>query len=208
MTYRTTSGAQVRPPLTDLENEVMHAVWDGGTCTVEAVYQIVSTKRKLKETTIRTLLRRLEKKGYLQHESDGRAYIYRAVEPARSLAARAVRQIIDRFCQGSVEELVSGVVEAKVLNKGDIDQLEKFVRNRRPGGGPMERLFLECAVRAALLAGAIAIVLYAMRVKAVAAKHSIWAGVVVMMLLLPLWTALGPKVPLRVLPPFSSQHCK
>ena len=134
MTYRTTSGAQVRPPLTDLENDVMHALWKGGACSVEAVHQIVSRKRKLKEATIRTLLRRLEKKGYLHHESDGRAYIYRAVEPARSLAARAVRQIIDRFCQGSVEELVSGMVEAKVLNKGDIDQLEKFVRNRRPGG--------------------------------------------------------------------------
>ncbi len=112
----------------------MRAVWDGGICTVEAVHRIVACKRDLKETTTRTLLRRLEQKGYLKHESDGRAYIYRAVEPARSLAARAVRQIIDRFCQGSVEELVSGMVEAKVLNKGDIDALEKFVRNRRLGG--------------------------------------------------------------------------
>jgi BlaI family transcriptional regulator, penicillinase repressor len=134
MTYRTASSVRVRSPLTDLENEVMQAVWDGGTCTVEAVHRIVSRKRNLKETTIRTLMRRLEKKGYLTHESDGRAYLYRAVEPARSLAARAVRQIIDRFCQGSVEELVSGMVEAKVLNKSDIDQLEKSVRNRRPGG--------------------------------------------------------------------------
>jgi len=134
MTYRTASGARVRPPLTNLENEVMQAVWNGGTCTVEAVHRIVSRKRNLKETTVRTLLRRLEKKGYLKHESDGRAYIYRAVEPALSVAARAVRQIIDRLCQGSVEELVSGMVEAKVLNKSDIDQLEKFVHNRRPGG--------------------------------------------------------------------------
>jgi predicted transcriptional regulator len=133
MTQRTTA-ARVRPPLTDLENEVMQAVWDGGTCTVEAVHRIVSGKRDLKETTTRTLMRRLEQKGYLKHESDGRAYIYRAVEPARSLAARAVRQIIDRFCLGSVEELVSGMVEAKVLNKGDIDALEKFVRSRRSGG--------------------------------------------------------------------------
>lgn len=133
MTQRTTS-ARVRPPLTDLENEVMQAVWDGGTCTVEAVHRIVSSKRDLKETTTRTLMRRLEQKGYLRHESDGRAYIYRAAEPARNLAARAVRQIIDRFCQGSVEELVSGMVEAKVLNKEDIDALEKFVRNRRSGG--------------------------------------------------------------------------
>ena len=112
----------------------MQAVWDSWTCTVEAAHQIVSRKRKLKETTIRTLLRRLEQKGYLKHESDGWTYVYRAVEPARSLAARAVRQIIDRFCQGSVEDLVSGMVEAKVLSKGDMDRLEKFVRNWRPGG--------------------------------------------------------------------------
>lgn len=125
---------RVRSPLTDLENEVMQAVWDGGTCTVEAVYQVVSRKRKLKETTVRTLLRRLEQKGYLRHESDGRAYVYRAVEPARRVAARAVRQIINSFCRGSVEELVSGMVEAKVLKKDDIDELERFVRNRRQGG--------------------------------------------------------------------------
>ena len=133
MTHRTVPGIRVRSPLTNLENEVMHAVWDGGTCTVEAVHRVVSRKRNLKETTVRTLLRRLEQKGYLRHESDGRAYIYRAVEPARSLAARAVRQIIDRFCKGSVEELVSGMVEAKVLKKDDIEELERFVRNRRPG---------------------------------------------------------------------------
>ncbi len=124
----------VRPLLTSLENEVMQAVWDGGTCTVEAVHSIVSRHRTLKETTVRTLLRRLEQKGHLTHESDGRAYVYRAVEPARSLAARAVRQIIDRFCRGSVEELVAGMVDAKVLSKADLDRLQKVVRNQRPGG--------------------------------------------------------------------------
>lgn len=133
MTKRSVS-SRVRAPLTDLESEVMQAVWDSGKCTVEAVHQVVSRKRNLKETTVRTLLRRLEQKGYLKHESDGRAYVYRAAEPARSLAARAVRQIIDRFCRGSVEELVSGMVDAKVLKKTDIDQLEKFVRNQRSGG--------------------------------------------------------------------------
>jgi predicted transcriptional regulator len=112
----------------------MQAVWGGPPCTVEVVHGIVSRKRNLKETTTRTLLRRLEQKGYLVHESDGRAYVYRAVEPARSLAARAVRQIIDRFCRGSVEELVTGMVDAKVLTEFEIEQLEKFVRNRRQGG--------------------------------------------------------------------------
>jgi predicted transcriptional regulator len=133
MTKRTVGG-RVRSPLTELENEVMRAVWDAGRCTVETVHKSVSQNRALKEATTRTLLRRLEQKGYLRHEEEGRAYVYQAVEPARSLAARAVRQIIDRFCQGSVEELVSGMVEARVLSKGELDRLEDFVKNRKPGG--------------------------------------------------------------------------
>jgi BlaI family penicillinase repressor len=133
MTERAPRGARVRAPLTDLESAVMRVVWDAGPSSVEAVHQTVSRSRSLKETTIRTLLRRLEIKGYLRHEADGRAYIYRAVESASSLAARAVRQIVDRFCQGSVEVLVCGMVEAKVLSKSEMDRLEEFVRSQRRG---------------------------------------------------------------------------
>ena len=134
MTHRNKSGARVRIPLTDLENAVMRVVWDSEPCSVEAVFEVVSRDRDLKETTIRTLLRRLEQKGYLQHETEGRAYVYRATERPRSLAARAVRQIIDRFCQGSVEELVSGMVDAKMLSKSEMSRLEEFVRDQREKG--------------------------------------------------------------------------
>jgi len=130
MTTRT----RLRAPLSELESEVMQAVWEKGPCPVEMVHEIVSRKRDLKETSVRTILRRLEQKGYLRHQEQGRAYVYRAVEPARSLAARAVRQIIDSFCKGSVEELVSGMVEAKVLSKGELENLEEYVRERRKGG--------------------------------------------------------------------------
>lgn len=133
MTKGKSSKAHVRAPLTDLENEIMSVVWRQGPCSVEAVHQKIVSQRKLKESSVRTLLRRLEKKGYLQHEIEGRAYIYSAVETARSLAGRAVRQIIDRLCQGSVEELVSGMVEAKVLTKGELDRLAELVRKRRKG---------------------------------------------------------------------------
>jgi predicted transcriptional regulator len=109
----------------------MRVVWAQGPCSVEAVYDVVSRNRDLKETTVRTLLRRLEQKGYLGHRSEGRAYLYTATEPPRSLAARAVRQIIDRFCQGSVEELVSGMVESKALSKEELSRLEDFVRDQR-----------------------------------------------------------------------------
>lgn len=135
MTVSNSGAGKVRAPLTELENELMAAVWEAGPLSVESVHKAISPKRHLKEVTVRTLLRRLERKGYLRHETHGRAYIYRAVEPARSLAARAVRQIIDRLCKGSVEELVSGLVDAKVLSKGELDQLAEAVRKRRAGGG-------------------------------------------------------------------------
>jgi predicted transcriptional regulator len=134
MTERTRPGTRLKSPLTDLENQVMQVVWDDGPCSVEAVHAVVSRKRNLKETSVRTILRRLEQKGYLRHEEKGRAYIYRAAETARSMAGRAVRQIIDRLCHGSVEDLVSGMVEARVLSKDELERLEEFVRDHRKGG--------------------------------------------------------------------------
>ena len=124
----------MRPPLAELENEVMQAVWKIEPCSVEAVYGVVSRKHDLKETSVRSILRRLEQKGYLAHESDGIAYIYRSTETSRSLAARAVRQLIDRFCQGSVEELVTGMVDANVLSQDELKRLEELVRSQRRGG--------------------------------------------------------------------------
>jgi BlaI family transcriptional regulator, penicillinase repressor len=133
MTHRTETKARVRPPLTDLENDIMQIVWSRGASSVEAVHAALIPSRKLKESSVRTILRRLEKKGYLSHESRDRAYLYSAGETPRSLAARAVRQIIDRLCRGSVEELVAGMVDAKVLSEEELDQLAQMARKRRKG---------------------------------------------------------------------------
>jgi TonB family protein len=67
----------------------------------------------------------------------------------------------------------------------------------------MERLFLECSIRAALLVAGAALVLQIFRVRNAAARHSIWAGAVVMMLLLPAWSEWGARIPLRILPPLA-----
>ena len=134
MTQRSARSPRVRPPLTDLENEIMQTIWERGPSSVEAVYLTLVPARKLKESSVRTMLRRLEKKNYLSHESDGRAYIYKAEERPGSLAARAVRQIIDRFCQGSVEELVTGMIDTKLLTEAELDQLAELARKHRKGG--------------------------------------------------------------------------
>ena len=65
----------------------------------------------------------------------------------------------------------------------------------------MESLFVECAVRAALIAVVTAVVLRTIGIKPAAARHTAWTSVMLTMLLLPIWTALGPKTPIRLLPP-------
>ena len=79
----------------------------------------------MKDSTVRTVLRRLEEKGYLVHEVSGRTYVYRERVPARKEAAQAVRQIVDRFCEGSVEQLLVGMVDDRMLT---VEQLEELTR--------------------------------------------------------------------------------
>lgn len=74
---------------------------------------------------MRTILRRLEEKGFVAHTTEGRTYIYRATEGRQNVAVRAVKSIIDRFCGGSAEELVIGMVDNAVIDR---EQLERLAR--------------------------------------------------------------------------------
>ncbi len=132
MNGRRSRVAKVRAPLSGLDELVMRVIWDREEpSSVEVVHAEVSRTRDLKEATVRTILRRLEQKGYLTHAVEGRAYVYRAVTPPRTLAARAVRAIVDTFCRGSVEELVTGLVEGEVLDDNELRALESAVREHR-----------------------------------------------------------------------------
>jgi predicted transcriptional regulator len=69
------------------------------------------------------VLRRLEEKGHLSHTVVGRTFVFRAAEPRGSAAAKAVKRIADWFCEGSVEEVVTGLVDAKLLDKADLTRI-------------------------------------------------------------------------------------
>jgi BlaI family transcriptional regulator, penicillinase repressor len=116
-----------RKPLSELEHLFMEYLWAHGTATAEAVREGLAKKKPLKDSTIRTILRRLEEKGYLRHSVEGRTFIYRVVEEPQSLAVRAVRQIIDRFCGGSVEQLLTGMVDNEVLDPGELRRLAQKI---------------------------------------------------------------------------------
>ena len=123
-----------KPPpraLGELEQLLMELIWSRGPSTAEACRAALLPERALKDSTIRTVLRRLEEKGFLKHRVDGRTFLYEATQPRRHFAARAVQQIIDRFCGGSVEQLLVGMVENKVLKQKDLEQLARRISAQR-----------------------------------------------------------------------------
>ena len=101
--------------LGDLEREVLHLVWQNGPSTADYVQKAVS--RPLKESTVRTVLRRLEEKGYTTHTVDGRTFVYQAAEPRGHVAAKAVQRIVDWFCNGSMDEVLVGMVDTAMLDQ-------------------------------------------------------------------------------------------
>ena len=121
--------ARGRPALSGLEHQVMRIVWRKGTVTADEV--CASLPGDPKNATVRTILRRLEQKDYVRHRSDGRAYVYEARVAPEQAAAGAVRRIIDRFCGGSVEALLVGLLDAQVVEPGELQELSKRVARAR-----------------------------------------------------------------------------
>jgi predicted transcriptional regulator len=117
--------------LGDLEREVLELVWNQESLSADGVQKLL--KRSLKESTIRTVLSRLEQKGYLRHTTENRTYIYTAVESRTTAAARAVKGIIDRFCNGSVEDVLVGMVNAKILDRRELQRLAQKIVKAKEG---------------------------------------------------------------------------
>jgi BlaI family penicillinase repressor len=120
-----------RKALSELEHMVMDLVWSLGSANTEQAREALLPQRKLKESTVRTVLRRLEEKGYVKHTVDGRTYVYTGVEPPRNVAVSAVRQLIERFCGGSAEELLAGMVDAEIVDEETLRSISQRLARRK-----------------------------------------------------------------------------
>lgn len=105
----------------------MDAVWKRSSATAEDVREALASRHPMKDSTARTVLKRLEEKGYLEHRVEGRTNIYRGLTAPQNVAVRAVRQIIDRFCEGSVEQLLVGMVDDEIMDEQELQRLAKRI---------------------------------------------------------------------------------
>jgi BlaI family penicillinase repressor len=120
-----------RKTISPLEQLLMDYIWTHPAATAEMCREGVAKERVLKDSTVRTILRNLEEKGYMTHSVEGRTFVYRAVDTRRNVAVEAARQLIDRFCGGSVEELLVGLVDNQVLEPGELQRLADEIAARK-----------------------------------------------------------------------------
>jgi BlaI family penicillinase repressor len=114
--------------LGELERSVLQLLWQHGTLSAEQVREELDQQdRPLKDSTVRTVLRRLEEKGYLTHVIDNRTFLYSPAEPAPMVAGRAVKRILEWFCDGSVEQLLVGMVDSSVLDRAELQRLAERI---------------------------------------------------------------------------------
>ncbi len=127
-----TNTPQARPKnLGEVEQLVMDCLWSHGPSSAEDCREALASSRPMKDSTIRTVLRRLEEKGYLTHEIQGRTFIYQASDARQNVAVRAVKGIIDRFCGGSAEALLLGMVDNAVLDRKQLERLARRIGEKQ-----------------------------------------------------------------------------
>ncbi|MFZ0745389.1 MAG: BlaI/MecI/CopY family transcriptional regulator [Terracidiphilus sp.] len=120
MASNTTTGHDPAE-LGELERSILSIVWRRGRVTAEQAREELD--RPLKDSTVRTVLRRLEEKGYLAHTVEDRTFLYSPAQSRQRVAGRAVKRIVDWFCEGSVEALLVGMVDSKVLDRAELQRL-------------------------------------------------------------------------------------
>jgi predicted transcriptional regulator len=121
--------------LGELERSVLQMLWQHGTLSAERVREELDQQdRPLKDSTIRTVLRRLEEKGYLKHTLENRTFLYSPAEAAPMVAGRAVKRILEWFCEGSVERLLVGMVDSSVLDRKELQRLAERIAAAKSEG--------------------------------------------------------------------------
>jgi BlaI family transcriptional regulator, penicillinase repressor len=124
----------MKPPKsvpTDLELEVLKAIWARGQATVREVFQDLSKQRKIAYTTVLTMMGILEHKGHLRKIAGDRAYIYHPTHSKDRVVEGMVHEFVNRVFSGSAKPLLVHLVEDPAIPPEDLAEIEKLLRSRR-----------------------------------------------------------------------------
>lgn len=114
-----------------LEMQIMNVVWDKGQATVHDVKDVISRGRKPAYSTILTMMRKLEAKGYLSHDVDDRTYVYSATISRQAVRQGVIGDLLDRLFEGSPSLLLNSLVEQNRISEEELREIRKLISKRR-----------------------------------------------------------------------------
>jgi len=114
------------PALSPSETEILRLVWQLDKATVQDVCNKLPAKRKIAYATVQTLLRRLEKKGYIKHRIRGKAHVFFAAVKSENVIKRSVSDFLDRLFGGDPIPLMQYLAEHGKIDAGDIEKLKQL----------------------------------------------------------------------------------
>ena len=121
--------------LPDAELEVMKALWQAGEPLTRPELEARLAQHHWASTTLLALLARLEAKGYVAREKQGRGYLYRAALSRRDYLPVESRSALARLFEGSAKNLVAAMAESDALTDRDIAELEEYLADLKAGRG-------------------------------------------------------------------------
>jgi BlaI family transcriptional regulator, penicillinase repressor len=127
------------PGLSQAQREIIEIVWDCGEVSAIEVRDILSKKRDLAKNTVRTLLDRMEEKGWLKHREDGRTYLYSAAQPREASIGQKVLEVVEHVCGGSPEELVTALLDYRGLSPQELKRIRTILDEAKATRPPQSR---------------------------------------------------------------------
>ncbi|MEO7275352.1 MAG: BlaI/MecI/CopY family transcriptional regulator [Vicinamibacterales bacterium] len=115
------------PTLTDGEARLMTVLWERSSATVAAIVSALEPQGPVNYSTVQTLLRILEKKGYIAHHKSGRAFIYSPVVDQQQARRHALRHLLTRLFNGSPSLLVLNVLEHETIAPDELKRLQQLL---------------------------------------------------------------------------------
>ena len=116
--------------LTGQELEIMKIGWERRTATVRDVYEALLERRRVAYTTVMTMMKILERKGYLNRKQVERAYVYRPAQPKNSVIRVMVRDFVNRVFNGSAEPLLVHLIEDRHLTADEVEEIRRLIGER------------------------------------------------------------------------------
>ena len=117
--------------LTEAELRIMQVLWEKKSATVQQVLEALPMEKPLAYNSVLTIVRILEKKGYVRHLKDGRAHIYVPVLNQKEATQSEIRHLLGRFFQNSRELLVMNILEDEGLDADELKRLRQLLDENR-----------------------------------------------------------------------------